>query len=163
MGSILFTMELVREKLDFFVEEKDLKSFRRAFEIFDSDGSGKINVAEMDKLILELTTHDPTEEEVKQIIKEFVRVMAKKAENAKIMEKEEEFRKAFEMFDRDGSGKISSAELRHVLTKTGRMKLTEEEVTEMIAEVDEDQDGKINFNELVKLFTGADSIRDLVT
>ena len=104
--------------------------------------------------------------------------MAKKAENAKIMEKEEEFRKAFEviatvtelslsfvlkMFDRDGSGKISSAELRHVLTKTGRMKLTEEEVTEMIAEVDEDQDGKINFNELVKLFTGADSIRDLVT
>ena len=110
--------------------------------------------------------------------------MAKKAENAKIMEKEEEFRKAFKvistvllftvpvsvsfscvlkMFDRDGSGKISSAELRHVLTKTGRMKLTEEEVTEMIAEVDEDQDGKINFNELVKLFTGADSIRDLVT
>ena len=67
------------------------------------------------------------------------------------------------MFDRDGSGKISSAELRYVLTKTGRMKLTEEEVTEMIAEVDEDQDGKINFNELVKLFTGADSIRDLVT
>ena len=58
---------------------------------------------------------------------------------------------------------LSSAELRHVLTKTGRMKLTEEEVTEMIAEVDEDQDGKINFNELVKLFTGADSIRDLVT
>ena len=43
------------------------------------------------------------------------------------------------------------------------MKLTEEEVTEMIAEVDEDQDGKINFNELVKLFTGADSVRDLVT
>ena len=87
-------MELVREKLDFFVEvcifakysnislwlfhkiiklllkiqkEKDLKSFRRAFEIFDSDGSGKINVDEMDKLIIELTTHDPTEEEVKQV------------------------------------------------------------------------------------------------
>merc|ERR1711874_5280 len=109
----------------------------------------------MDKLIIELTSHDPTEEEVKQIIKEFdadesgkvefkefVRVMAKKAENAKIMEKEEEFRKAFEMFDRDGSGKISSAELRHVLTKTGRMKLTEEEVTEMIAEVDEDRTGR---------------------
>ena len=50
-----------------FQKEKDLKSFRRAFEIFDSDGSGKINVDEMDKLILELTTHDPTEEEVKQV------------------------------------------------------------------------------------------------
>ena len=30
--------------------------------------------------------------------REFVRVMAKKAENAKILEKEEEFRKAFEVY-----------------------------------------------------------------
>ena len=44
-----------------------MKSFRRTFEIFDADNSGKINVEEMDKLILELTTHDPTEEEVKQV------------------------------------------------------------------------------------------------
>ena len=44
-----------------------MQSFRRAFEIFDADGSGKINVEEMDKLIIELTTHDPTEEEVKQV------------------------------------------------------------------------------------------------
>ena len=149
-----------RRKSDRFKSRKsNQRKERNYFKIikeFDADESGKVE------------------------FKEFVRVMAKKAENAKIMEKEEEFRKAFEviatvtelnlsqsfvlkMFDRDGSGKISSAELRHVLTKTGRMKLTEEEVTEMIAEVDEDQDGKINFNELVKLFTGADSIRDLVT
>ena len=135
-------MDLDRENLDFFVEvrnifhfslifkftqEKDLQSFRRAFEIFDADNSGRINVEEMDKLIIELTSHDPTEEEVKQVnefwkgniflltkkikiikefdadesgkveFKEFVRVMAKKAENAKIIEKEEEFRKAFQV------------------------------------------------------------------
>merc|ERR1712051_884116 len=94
---------------------------------------------------------------------EFVRVMAKKAENSKIALKEEEFRNAFKMFDRDGSGKISSSELRHVLTKTGQMKLTDEEVDEMIVEVDEDNDGMINFNELVKLFSGASNIRELVT
>ena len=111
--------------------------------------------------------------------KEFVRVMAKKAESAKIAEKQKEFEDAFrvniwldmfhippcarQLFDRDGSGQISPAELRYVLTGAGSMRLTEEEVTEMIAEVDEDQDGKINFNELVKLFTGADNVRDLVT
>ena len=82
--------------------------------------------------------------------KEFVRVMAKKAESAKIAEKQKEFEDAFrvniwlnmfhippcarQLFDRDGSGQISPAELRYVL----------------------------NFRELVKMFTGADSVRELV-
>ena len=51
-----------------------MESFRRTFEIFDADNSGKINVEEMDKLILELTTHDPTEEEVKQVKKNEINV-----------------------------------------------------------------------------------------
>ena len=41
------------------------------------------------------------------------------------------------MFDRDGSGKVSSTELRQVLTKSGQMKLTDEEVDEMIEGVDQ--------------------------
>ena len=41
------------------------------------------------------------------------------------------------MFDRDGSGKVSSSELRQVLTTSGRMKLTDDEVNEMIEAVDE--------------------------
>lgn len=41
-----------------------------------------------------------------------------------------------------------------MLTNTGQMKLTEAEVDEMIASVDSDGDGMINFHELVKLFTG---------
>ena len=41
------------------------------------------------------------------------------------------------MFDRDGSGKVSSDELRQVLTKSGQMKLTDEEVDEMIEGVDQ--------------------------
>ena len=42
------------------------------------------------------------------------------------------------MFDRDGSGKVSSTELRQVLTKSGQMKLTDEEVDEMIEGVDQE-------------------------
>ena len=44
------------------------------------------------------------------------------------------------MFDRDGSGKVSSTELRQVLTKSGQMKLTDEEVDEMVEGVDEMED-----------------------
>lgn len=48
---------------------------------------------------------------------------------------EEEIREAFRVFDRDGNGFISAAELRHVMTSIGE-KLTEEEVNAMIKEAD---------------------------
>ena len=41
------------------------------------------------------------------------------------------------MFDKDGNGFISAAELRHVMTNLGE-KLTDEEVDEMIREADID-------------------------
>jgi calmodulin len=40
---------------------------------------------------------------------------------------EEELIEAFKVFDRDGNGLISAAELRHVMTNLGE-KLTDEEV-----------------------------------
>ena len=48
------------------------------------------------------------------------------------------------MFDKDGNGYISAAELRHVMTNLGE-KLTDEEVDEMIREADVDGDGQINY------------------
>ena len=40
---------------------------------------------------------------------------------------------AFKVFDKDGNGFVSAAELRHVMTNLGE-KLTDEEVDEMIRE-----------------------------
>ena len=48
------------------------------------------------------------------------------------------------VFDKDGNGYISAAELRHVMTNLGE-KLTDEEVDEMIREADVDGDGQINY------------------
>jgi len=56
----------------------------------------------------------------------------------------------FKVFDRDGNGFISAAELRHVMTNLGE-KLTDEEVDEMIREADVDGDGQINYEEFVKM------------
>ena len=50
-----------------------------------------------------------------------------------------------QMFDRDGSGKVSSTELRQVLTKSGQMKLTDEEVDEMIEGVDQERTYLLTF------------------
>jgi calmodulin len=66
-----------------------------------------------------------------------------------------------QVFDKDGNGFISAAELRHVMTNLGNMaflvdagswyltyflsgeKLTDEEVDEMIREADIDGDGQV--------------------
>ena len=55
---------------------------------------------------------------------------------------EEEIREAFKVFDKDGNGYISAAELRHVMTNLGE-KLSEAEVSEMIREADVDGDGQV--------------------
>merc|ERR1711988_1174382 len=65
---------------------------------------------------------------------EFLSLQARKMKDT---DTEEELIEAFKIFDRDGSGFISVAELRHVMTNLGE-KITDEEVDEMIREADVD-------------------------
>ena len=58
-------------------------------------------------------------------------------------EVEAELRQAFSVFDRDGSGAISSDELRHVMMSIGEC-LTDEEIDAMMREADLDGDGAID-------------------
>ena len=72
---------------------------------------------------------------------EFLTMMARKMKDT---DSEEEIKEAFRVFDKDGNGFISAAELRHVMTNLGE-KLTDEEVDEMIREADVDGDGQVNY------------------
>ena len=56
---------------------------------------------------------------------------------------------AFRMFDRNGDGYISPWELKEVLKKENQY-VTDEEVKEVIQEIDDDKDGKINFTEFAR-------------
>ena len=103
---------------------------------------------------------NPTEADIREMINEvdkdgsnsidfseFLQLMSKKMKET---ESEDDIREAFKVFDKNGDGLISAAELRHVMTNLGE-KLLDEEVDEMLAEADIDQDGNINYNEFVKM------------
>jgi len=65
---------------------------------------------------------------------------------------EETLREAFKVFDSDNSGYLSKEEFSNIMTNKGEMKLTLTEVEEMLAKVDADKDGKLKYDEFVKLF-----------
>ena len=61
------------------------------------------------------------------------------------VDKDEELREAFKIYDKDGNGLISADELRKVMANLGET-LTEEQIEEMIKEADVDGDGHINYS-----------------
>ncbi|KAK2168373.1 hypothetical protein LSH36_17g04049 [Paralvinella palmiformis] len=122
--------------------EEQIAEFKEAFSLFDKDGDGTITTKELGTVMRSLgngTIDFP----------EFLTMMARKMKDT---DSEEEIREAFRVFDKDGNGFISAAELRHVMTNLGE-KLTDEEVDEMIREADIDGDGQVNYEEFVTMMT----------
>jgi len=144
-----------------FDDMNDLKrsEYKEAFSLFDKNGDGSITSKELGTVMRSLG-QNPTEAELQDMINEvdadssgaidfpeFLTMMARKMKDT---DSEEEIREAFRVFDKDGNGFISAAELRHVMTNLGE-KLSDVEVDEMIREADIDGDGQINYEEFVKM------------
>ncbi|BAM40412.1 calmodulin [Theileria orientalis strain Shintoku] len=141
------------------LSEEQIAEFKEAFSLFDKDGDGSITTKELGTIMRSLG-QNPTEAELQDMINEidtnssgtidfpeFLLLMARKMKEC---DTEEELIQAFKVFDRDGNGFISAQELRHVMTNLGE-RLTDDEVDEMLREADIDGDGKINYEEFVKL------------
>ena len=62
----------------------------------------------------------------------------------------EEYRDAFDLFDRDGNGKVSSDELGPLMRSLGANP-KDDHLQELINEVDYDGDGVLNFTEFIDL------------
>ncbi|XP_064610593.1 neo-calmodulin-like [Liolophura sinensis] len=139
-----------------------IQELREAFRLFDKDGDGSITTGELGTVMRNLGQY-PSSDELEQMLteididgdgtfsfEEFVQVMANMgglSENTEENE-EEELRQAFKVFDKSGCGYICASDLRAVLQCMGE-DLTEEEIDEMIAEVDIDGDGRIDFEEFI--------------
>jgi len=80
-------------------------------------------------------------------------------------EQVDELREAFNLFDADGSGSIDMKEISKAMKVMG-IKISKEELTKMISDVDSSGDGDIDFSEFLQMMTGKmgekDSREDVV-
>ena len=106
----------------------------------DADGNGTIDFPEFLTMMARKMKDTDSEEEIREAFRYFLVLFYKI------------WMQIFSVFDKDGNGYISSAELRHVMTNLGE-KLTDEEVDEMIREADIDGDGQVNYEEFVAMMT----------
>eukprot|EP00091_Calanus_sinicus_P017595 TRINITY_DN3801_c0_g1_i3.p1 TRINITY_DN3801_c0_g1~~TRINITY_DN3801_c0_g1_i3.p1 ORF type:complete len:178 (-),score=73.25 TRINITY_DN3801_c0_g1_i3:47-580(-) len=133
--------------------------FKEAFDEFDKDGSGSISSDEL-LGVMRAMGQNPTEDELLNLVMEvdvdgngtidfpeFLDMMKKKAHE---VDEEADLREAFKIFDRDRDGYIDMKELKRVTNMLGTM-LTKDEVDEFMAEADKDGNGKLDYDEFVKM------------
>ncbi|KAG7284816.1 hypothetical protein NEMBOFW57_009431 [Staphylotrichum longicolle] len=129
-----------------------IAQYKEVFEIFDKDGGGDITAAELGQVMRELGLN-PSESELRDLVNEadlnndgvisFEEFLALMSQTVKELDTEQELLNAFKVFDKDGSGTISSDELRNVLKSLGE-DLTDEELDEMLKLADRNGDGTID-------------------
>lgn len=139
--------------------EEQKQEIREAFDLFDTDGTGNIDVKEL-KVAMRALGFEPKKEEIKKMISDidkegtgkisfndFLVVMTQKMAEK---DSKEEILKAFKLFDDDETGKISFKNLKRVAKELGE-NLTDEELQEMIDEADRDGDGEVNEQEFLRI------------
>ena len=142
--------------------------FQKTFDMFDMDRSGYITADELGQAMMAIG-QNPSDEELADIIREVdqdqdgeinfseflemmaVRLTKKEDKRDKGSPDRKEIKKAFKIFDRNGDGFITEAELRQTMRNL-QADLTEEEVDKMIREADKDGDRDINYEEFVHLY-----------
>ncbi|XP_064623006.1 calmodulin-like [Lineus longissimus] len=115
----------------------------RAFRVFDTDGTGYIDARKIVHVIQEVLGDEVTNEDAQEMIKE--------ADTDKDgLVNYEELKNAFDYFDMDKDGSITCEELGTVMRRLGQNP-TNDELKDMIHEVDEDGNGKIDFEEFLQM------------
>merc|ERR1712167_40476 len=138
--------------------EEQIEEIREAFNLFDADNSGAIDVREL-KAAMRALGFEVKKEELKKMISdidndgngsiefgEFLEMMT-----GKMGEKDtrEDIEKVFKLFDDDNTGKISLRNLRRVAQELGEN--IDEELQDMINQADRDGDGEINIDEFYRI------------
>ncbi|KAB2002060.1 hypothetical protein ES319_D11G039600v1 [Gossypium barbadense] len=137
---------------------EQLKQLKDIFARFDMDSDGSLTVLELAALLRSLGLK-PSGDQIHALLAkmdsngngavefdELANTILLPTMKDEILVNQEQLTEVFRLFDRDGNGYITAAELAGCMAKMGHP-LTYKELTDMIKEADADGDGVISFNE----------------
>uniref|UniRef100_A0A1I7Z773 EF-hand domain-containing protein n=1 Tax=Steinernema glaseri TaxID=37863 RepID=A0A1I7Z773_9BILA len=139
---------------------QEQSEIQEVFLFYDSKGDNKIAVKQVGTALRSLGQL-PTEEQIATLtqqwsdvetrisIEEFTPILHSVQKQASDLPTHEEFAECLAHFDRDGSGQVGVAEIRHMLQNCGE-KMAEPEVDFLLRGMLDDN-GKISINELIQL------------
>ena len=139
----------------------ELAEFREVFDLVDKDHGGSISSTELAELMSTLGIN-ASQEEIRAMVAEidadgngdidfdeFVAVMSRKV-NADYTSKD--VKRAFRTFSLgQPNGYVSLESVREALMNHGTVKLNEEQVEELLAQLESDSNGLFNYNEYVDM------------
>ncbi|KAG8498958.1 hypothetical protein CXB51_005306 [Gossypium anomalum] len=139
------------------------EELQKVFNQFDANRDGKISVTEL-RDVLKSMGSSITEEELKRVLEdididkdgfinlsEFSSLFRSSSDEDTVAL---ELRDAFDLYDQDKNGLISTSELHLVLNQLG-MKCSVDDCARMIKSVDSDGDGNVNFEEFQKMMSAS--------
>ncbi|KAK4746013.1 hypothetical protein SAY87_012325 [Trapa incisa] len=137
------------------LSDDQISSMKEAFTLFDTDGDGRIAPSELGILMRSLGGN-PTQAQLTSIVAEekltapfdFPRFLDLMSKHLKAEPFDRQLRDAFKVLDKDSTGFVSIADLRHILTSIGE-KLEPAEFDEWIREVDAGSDGRIHYEDFI--------------
>ncbi|XP_047215509.1 calcium-binding protein 5-like [Girardinichthys multiradiatus] len=146
--------------------QDELEELREAFIEFDKDKDGFITCKDLGNLMRTMG-YMPTEMELIELsqninmnlggrvnFEDFVELMTPKLlDETAGMIGLKELRDAFREFDIDGDGAITSEELRFAMIKLLGEQTSKKEIDEVVKDVDNNGDGKVDFEEFVKMMS----------
>jgi len=138
---------------------------RKAFDMFDKENKGFIHT-DMVSTILRTMGQTFEDRDLKDLIDdidtdgsgelefdEFLQLAARFLVEEDSEAMQEELREAFRLYDKEGNGYINVSDLREIL-RALEDNMGEDELDEMIAEIDTDGSGTVDFDEFMELMAG---------
>ena len=147
-----------KKRDDEFVElltEQEICELHEAFNIFDTESEGCIDIKNF-KILMKSLKQNVSEEEIPEdnggqiYFSQFLKIMAKRLKNSKKKSEEKNLKNSFNELDRNRNGLISLHEIRYIVTHS-KENISEEEIEFMIKEADTDGDGLISFEEFMMI------------
>lgn len=142
------------------LDEDKIVAFKEVFDLFDKDKDGAIDTKELG-IVLRANGVNITEAEISELMNEmdsngkveFKEMLQLYDKKEKENFTEEELLDAFKLFDKDGTGTITSTELNRIMTTMGET-FTDEEADALLKELDPDSSGTIDYHEFINIVLG---------